>query len=67
MHSKHNSKYVIHYNGDFSRVIYVNSNGEDIEIPSAVISLLYSAIAEDIRGALNDAIDNVMWDKEIKE
>ena len=67
MHSKHNSKCAIHYNGDFSRVIYVNSNGEDIEIPSAVISLLYSAIAEDIRGALNDAIDNVMWDKEIKE
>lgn len=62
MHSKHKSKYAIHYNSDFSRVIYVNSNGEDIEIPQAVISLLYSAIAEDIKGALDDAIENKIWD-----
>ena len=67
MYSKHSSKYAIHYNGDFSRVIYVNSNDEDIEIPPEVISLLYSAIAEDIRGVLNDAIDNITLDREIKE
>ena len=67
MYSKHTSKYAIHYNSDFSRVIYVDLNGEDIEIPPAVISLLYAAIAEDIRGALNDAIDDKIWDREIKE
>ena len=65
MHSKHNEDYTIHYNGDFSQVLYVN-NKTDItrEIPPALFALLYATIAENIRGKQDDLFSDLIWEQE---
>jgi hypothetical protein len=67
MHSKNNLDYTIHYNGDFSKVLYVSHKATEEdntkEIPPAVIGLLYSAIAEDILGCINDNISDKIWEQ----
>ena len=64
MHSKSNEDYTIHFNSDFSRVLYVNKK-TDIErnIPPALFALLYSAIAEDIICKISDTVDNAVWEQ----
>ena len=65
MHSKHNEDYTIHYNGDFSRVIYVNEKtGIEKTIPPALFALLYAAIADDIRGKQDDLFSELIWEQE---
>lgn len=63
MHSKQNLDYTIHYNGDFSKVIYIDKQKNEIEIPPAVIGLLYSAIGEDIAGKVSDTINDAVWEQ----
>ena len=65
MHSKHNEDYTIHYHGDFSRVICVdNKTNIEKEIPPALFALLYSIVAEDIRGKQEDLFSDLIWHQE---
>lgn len=64
MHSKSNTDYHIHYNGDFSEVRYVhNITNEEKIIPPGVFSLLYAAIAEDILAKMDDAASDAIWEQ----
>ena len=65
MHSTHNEDYTIHYNGDFSRVLCVNNKTDTRkEIPPALFALLYSTIADNIRGKQDDLFSDLIWEQE---
>ena len=65
MHSRHNEDYTIHYNGDFSQILCMNNRTDTVrEIPPALFALLYTVIAEDIRGKQDDLLSDLIWEQE---